>query len=217
MTNSKRSRIDLTGQRIYLWTVILETKKPDHLKEAEDRYWLCECDCGTVKVVTQGTLRSRPTKSCGCIKKLKKESRAADNPEYKVWLTMKQRCHNPNSSRYSGWGARGIRVCDRWRKSFSDFLNDMGPRPSNQHSIDRIDVNGHYEPSNCRWVTNLEQAINRRPGKSGIVGVNYLKNKDKYRAVGQLNKKRKRLGEYKDFFEAVCARKSWEAKYAKNW
>jgi hypothetical protein len=84
-------------------------------------------------------------------------------PEYATWVNMKQRCDNPAIRSYRWYGARGITVCARWRDSFENFLADMGQRPSPKHSIDRIDVNGNYEPNNCRWATKQEQIANMRP------------------------------------------------------
>src|SRR5690606_6584889 len=83
-------------------------------------------------------------------------------PEYNAWSSMKSRCENPTVASNKDYGGRGIRVCDRWRDSFETFLADMGPRPSPQHSIDRIDNNGNYEPRNCRWATVLRQQRNKR-------------------------------------------------------
>lgn len=86
------------------------------------------------------------------------------NPEYACWKSMIQRCTNPDSPNYSRYGGRGITVCDRWRESYKMFLMDVGARPSLDHSIDRIDVNGNYEPSNVRWATRGEQQQNKRHG-----------------------------------------------------
>ena len=83
-------------------------------------------------------------------------------PERHAWQAMNRRCYNPKCPDYQDYGARGITVCERWRDSFENFLADMGPRPSSKHSIDRIDVNGNYEPSNCRWATLKEQLRNQR-------------------------------------------------------
>lgn len=88
---------------------------------------------------------------------------AVGTPEYKAWAGMRERCFNPDHHGYLNYGARGISVCDRWNQSFKTFLADMGRRPSSQHSLDRIDVDGNYEPDNCRWATAKEQVENRRP------------------------------------------------------
>lgn len=87
---------------------------------------------------------------------------AYDMAEYRPWWRMKGRCYDKNNNRYPLYGARGIRVCDRWRKDFWQFLSDVGPRPSLAHSLDRIDTNGHYEPGNVRWATREEQQRNKR-------------------------------------------------------
>ena len=81
--------------------------------------------------------------------------------EYWIWHYMKTRCHNPNASGYYKYGARGIKVCDRWRDSFEAFYQDMGPRPSSQHEIDRIDNKGNYEPGNCQWATKRQNYLNK--------------------------------------------------------
>jgi len=86
----------------------------------------------------------------------------SQTPEYASWEHMKDRCYNQNCNRYYLYGGRGIKVCERWRNSYVAFLKDMGRKPSHIHSIDRLDTNGNYEPSNCKWSTPKEQANNRR-------------------------------------------------------
>ncbi|WP_417353520.1 hypothetical protein [Flavobacterium alkalisoli] len=120
------------------------------------------------------------------------------SPEYKVWTEMKRRCHKETASGYERYGGRGISVCDRWKDSFSAFYEDMGPRPSVNHSIDRMDNDGNYEPSNCRWATNSEQMKNR--GKINQIGQRkmssslvvlarkmYAKGKSSYSIMNELN------------------------------
>jgi hypothetical protein len=86
----------------------------------------------------------------------------SNTPTYRIWKAMRERCSSPRNIGFASYGGRGIRVCERWNTSFEAFLEDMGERPNANHSIDRIDTNGHYEPSNCRWSSNVEQARNKR-------------------------------------------------------
>ncbi len=106
------------------------------------------------------------TKSCGCLQRERAGSFArhgmSQSPEYTSWQQMKNRCLNPNGEVYKNYGARGIRICDRWL-SFENFLEDMGKRPSPRHTLGRLDNDGDYEPDNCEWQTATEQNKNRRP------------------------------------------------------
>lgn len=129
-------------------------------------YWACNCECGGRKVVRQGHLKSGGTRSCGC---LHDESAArpkthglSNTVEYKTWKEMIKRCNNRRHLSYPTYGGRGIRVCDEWRRDFIAFLSAVGRKPTPQHSLDRINPDGHYEPGNVRWATSREQQNNRR-------------------------------------------------------
>lgn len=134
------------------------------------RIWECNCRCGKTKTVIEDNLLRKTTKSCGCWSRqyLKTIRSKYDRTGKKLpgelisWRHMISRCNDPKNNRFKSYGGRGIRVCDRWLNSFSNFLSDMGPKPSHKHSLDRFpDTNGNYDVSNCRWATSVQQAYNK--------------------------------------------------------
>lgn len=184
--------LDLTGKRFgrLVVTSFSETRLYGGHKR---RFWNCVCDCGSSIEVLGLSLPSGNTKSCGCFKDDKQLKHGMSNsPEYRIWAGMWQRCSNPDNDRYVDYGGRGITVCDRWQ-SFDLFYLDMGHRPSSEYSIDRIDNERGYAPSNCKWSTRSEQQNNKRPPRTQNLtrGADHWTQKDPERArrVGAENLK----------------------------
>lgn len=154
---------DITGNRYGRLVVVAESSRASD----GSRRWEAVCDCGEAIVTRQASLASGNTKSCGCLhmdllmKRTVTHGRSK-TPEYALWRNMRQRCQNPSFARYKDYGGRGISVCDRWNQSFEDFIEDVGLRPSPNHSLDRIDNAGNYEPGNCQWATRTMQQSNTR-------------------------------------------------------
>lgn len=160
---------DLTGQKFGRLTVLkLAYKKPKNNNKGTRCYWLCQCECGNTKNVLTEALKSGHTKSCGC---LGKEQRLKSNTTHNlsntrlhcIWLGMKNRCYCKDNKRYIRYGGRGISICNEWKNDFLSFYNWAITNGYNDNlTIDRIDVNGNYEPDNCRWTTQKQQARNTR-------------------------------------------------------
>jgi hypothetical protein len=157
--------------------------------------YLVRCDCGTEKEVTSAYLKGASI-SCGCHRAaLKSRLRHGHSPKngksrtYRAWVSMRSRCSKPDNGSYERYGALGIRVCDEWDSSFDAFLRDVGEAPSKDHTIDRIDPTGNYEPSNCRWLTKIEQVRSSRRtqldlDKAKIIKESSLGNTALARALG---------------------------------
>lgn len=155
---------DITGNKYNRWTVLHKSEN----KSNRGRWlWVCQCDCGAIREIEANSLKSGNSKSCGCWKRertseIKGTHRQSGTRLFNIWCGARKRCENPNSSIYKNYGGRGIQVCKEWQ-TFEPFYNwAIANGYSEKLSLDRINVNGNYEPSNCRWVTQKQQCNNTR-------------------------------------------------------
>ena len=155
-------RLDLMGQRFGRLVCLGPSPRP-----SRNRFWFFRCDCGQETEVRGDAARRGNTQSCGCLAvetatRLLTTHGHSKRAEYQCWVGMVRRCTDPNARSYPRYGGRGVRLCDRWRESFEHFLDDVGPRPSPLHTLDRESAGANYEPGKVVWSTSSKQARNKR-------------------------------------------------------
>lgn len=217
-------KINLIGQRYGRLMVLKESEPRKYFDKSRNKFrqrrtWICLCDCGNEHIVLQSSLRkSNGTKSCGC---LARERASTSNERlqaitthglsnhtlYETWHSIKKRCCNPNDNNYYHYGRRGIKICDEWINDPEAFIKwGINNGWKQNLTIDRIDVNGNYEPDNCRFVNYSRQGFNKRnTNKFGYTGVS-KNGKNRFRARIKYQGKEIHLGTFKTVEEAAEAR-----------
>lgn len=176
-TTVQKNSTPVAGQRFGRWVIIREVERQRGIRMVR-----CACDCGTESNVSLKNMMSGKSQSCGCLRRrVMSETKVIHGqsgyrgkdrgPLYMTWTDMRRRCYTPTARSFAYYGARGVKVCDRWmhgdgvKSGYECFANDMGSKPTPQHSLDRIDVNGDYSAQNCRWATADVQANNKRSNR----------------------------------------------------
>ena len=208
------NRHDITGRRFGRLVV----QAPAETAANGCARWECECDCGTLTIVKAKHLKAGATRSCGCLRRdtntaLKGTHCLSHTAEYRIWRLMKYRCQDKSAKSYVNYGGRGIDIDPRW-EAFETFYQDMGPRPSEKHTLERVDNDRGYSPENCVWATRVEQMRNQRPRKGNTTGVPGVV---RHRSGGfevciGVGGKRRYVGYYSNLLDAFAARKSAENK-----
>jgi len=184
----------------------------------------CEClACGKIVEKRGTSVKNGVTVSCGCLNKKRFKDMVtkhgkSNTPLYSKWKGMKNRCYQQSYKHYSRYGGRGIEVCERWKDNFENFYNDMHDSYFEGAELDRINNDGNYEPSNCRWVTHEENANNRSlyKNKTGYTGIVYKEKIKKYCANINHKRKQKHIGCFETLEEAVNARKEFIIEWNKE-
>lgn len=208
--------IDRTGQKFNRLTILsLDEEKTTKTGKI---YWKCLCDCGNIKSIVGSNVANSHVQSCGCyhkqrIKETKSTHGLTESLTYNTWLSMKERCTNPNSQSYKAYGAKGVTVCSRWLHSFEAFLEDMGERPEGM-TLNRKGSAPIYSKETCEWASQSVQGFDQKmregntSGKTGVSQTKYGK------WVAYIDcEKRIHLGTFESFEKAVEVRKEAELKY----
>ncbi|OHO94463.1 MULTISPECIES: AP2 domain-containing protein [Staphylococcus] len=205
----KRKNMKRTNYNDYIGKTFFGYKIVTHNKERKLLEAHC-LECGEHKNFDRYKLINGLYGECEC-KRFHKQSKT---DLYNRWKGIKNRCLNPNATAYKDYGGRGINVCERWKKDFTNFLKDMGEPPTKHHQLDRIDNDGDYEPSNCRWVLSLQNNNNQRKRKSNKTGYpNVYRKREKFESCFQFNKKYYHVGTFESAKEAYEACMKAKAKF----